>query len=95
MAFVRVEQGARERTAGLVLIMDLDAPAENVNAVASILQRSPGSCPVFLHIRDAAGKWIKMKADDKYKINPQTLTKADLETILGTGRVQFSRAGSR
>lgn len=90
-----LEQGARERTAGLVLIMDLDAPAENVNAVANILQRSPGSCPVFLHIRDAAGKWIKMKTDDKYRINPQTLTKADLETILGAGRVQFSRAGSR
>jgi DNA polymerase-3 subunit alpha len=90
-----LEQGARERTAGLVLMMNLDDEPTKVNAVANVLGRSPGSCPVFLHVRDGAGKWIKLKADDKFKINPQTLTKADLETILGPGRVHFSRAGSR
>ena len=76
-------------------MMNLDDEPTKVNAVANVLGRSPGSCPVFLHVRDGAGKWIKLKADDKFKINPQTLTKADLETILGPGRVHFSRAGSR
>jgi DNA polymerase-3 subunit alpha len=90
-----LEQGARERTAGLVLMMDLDAEPAKVNSVASVLSRAPGSCPVFLHVRDGAGKWIKLKVDDKFRINPQTLTKSDLETILGPGRVQFSRASAR
>jgi DNA polymerase-3 subunit alpha len=90
-----LEQGARERTAGLVLVMDLDEEPSKVNSVANVLQRAPGNCPVFLHVRDSAGKWIKMKADDKYRVNPQTIIKADLETILGPGRVMFSRASVR
>jgi DNA polymerase-3 subunit alpha len=90
-----LEQGARERTAGLVLMMELDDEPAKVDSVANVLSRSPGSCPVFLHVRDGAGKWIKLKADDKFKINPQTLTKGDLETILGQGKVHFSRAGTR
>jgi DNA polymerase-3 subunit alpha len=90
-----LEQGAKERTSGLILVMDLDEPCAKVDSVAQVLRRSPGSCPVFLHLRDAAGKWVKMKADDKFKVDPQKLTTHDLETILGVGRVHFSRAGSR
>ncbi|MEI7683865.1 MAG: DNA polymerase III subunit alpha [Planctomycetota bacterium] len=90
-----LEQGARERTAGLVLMMELDAEPAKVDSIANVLLRAPGSCPVFLHVRDGAGKWIKLKADDKYRVNPQTLTKADLETILGPNRVHFSRASVR
>jgi hypothetical protein len=47
--------------------------------------------PVFLHIQDAAGKWLKLKSSDEFRINPDTLVKTDLETILGQGRVQFAR----
>jgi DNA polymerase-3 subunit alpha len=92
---VTLEQGARERTAGLVLMMDLSDEPAKLESVANVLRRSPGGCPVFLHVRDGGNKWLKLKADDKFKINPQTLTKADLETILGPGKVHFSRAGSR
>lgn len=88
-----LEQGARERTSGLILVMNLDDPKEKVDAVAQVLKRSPGSCPVFLHLCDGSKKWVKMKADDKFRVNPQTLTKDDLDAILGSGKVHFSRAG--
>ncbi|MFO0864121.1 MAG: DNA polymerase III subunit alpha [Gemmataceae bacterium] len=88
-----LEQGQRERTAGLVLVFDLDSPPEQVDAVANVLKRSPGNCPVFIHVRDGVGKWMKLKTSEAMRINPQTLVKSDLETILGPGRVEFARAG--
>jgi DNA polymerase-3 subunit alpha len=93
-----VEQGQLERTTGLVLVMDLtdnnDADLSKLESIRSVLTRSRGNLPVFLHIRDGMGKWLRMKAGDDCKINPTTLSKADLETILGPGRVEFSRQGT-
>ncbi len=92
---VTMEAGQLERTTGLVLLMDLtDNEAEDVRTMESIrtvLQRARGNLPVFLHIRDGAGKWLRMKASDDLRINPTTVNKSDLETILGPGRVEFSR----
>lgn len=91
-----LEEGQRLRTTGLVLLLDLsDDPRQLLvlDSLAAILQRSPGPIPVFLHIRDAAGKWLRLKAGDHLKINPTTLAKADLETLLGPGRVEFARQG--
>jgi len=87
-----IEQGKKERTTGLVLLLNLKQhqPAQ-LDAVARVLERSRGNVPVFLHMQDAAGNWLKLKAGDSYRINPATLVKADLETILGPGRVEFSR----
>ena len=42
-------------------------------------------------VKDPAGKWLKLKAGEGFKINPAALVKADLETILGPGRVEYSR----
>lgn len=90
-----IEQGQKERTTGLVLLMRLgEHLPEHIDAVATILKRSRGTVPVFLHVQDAAGKWVKLKANDDYRINPATLVKEDLETILGKGRVEFSRQGN-
>ncbi|MBI2808085.1 MAG: DNA polymerase III subunit alpha [Planctomycetes bacterium] len=92
---VTMEQGQLERTTGLVLVMDLtDGGEEEVRKMESIrtvLTRARGKLPVFLHIRDGAGKWLRLKASDDLRINPTTVSKADLETILGPGRVEFSR----
>ena len=91
-----IEQGQRERTTGLVLLLTLQLHGpELLDEVAKVLRRSPGTCPVFVYVQDGAGKWLKLKAGDAYKINPATLVKADLEVILGTGRVQFSHRGSQ
>jgi DNA polymerase III alpha subunit len=94
-----MEQGQKERTTGLVLLLDMtaddDADARRLDAIAGALRRSPrGNCPVFLYVRDGGGKWLRMKAGDDFKINPATLVKADLDVILGPGRVEFSRQGN-
>src|SRR5262249_26087696 len=60
-----VEQGQLERTTGLVLVMDLtDNDAEDtrrLESIRSVLLRARGNLPVFLHIRDGGGKWLRMK----------------------------------
>jgi len=87
-----VEQAQRERTTGLVLDLGLDAhDAMHVEAAARVLQRNPGNCPVFVYIRDGAGKQARLKAADEFRVNPVPLVKGELEMILGQGRVQFSR----
>jgi DNA polymerase-3 subunit alpha len=87
-----LEQGKRERTTGLVLVLDLNQHSPGIlDTVAGVLRRAPGSVPVFLHVRDAAGKFLRLKSSDEFRINPDTLGKTDLETILGQGRVQFAR----
>lgn len=95
---ITVEQGQMERTTGLVLLMDLtqndDEDLRKLESIKSVLGRARGHLPVFLHIRDGAGKWLRMKAGDDFKINPSTLSKADLETILGPGHAEYSRQGN-
>ncbi len=87
-----VEQAQRERTTGLVLDLSLELHGPgHVEALARALQRSRGSCPVFLYVRDAAGKQLKLKAGDDFRVNPATLVKSELDDILGPGRVHFSR----
>ena len=95
---VTVEQGQLERTTGLVLLMDLtdddSADLSKLESIRSVLHRARGNLPVFLHLRDGAGKWLRMKVGEDWKVNPTTISKADLETILGVGRVEFSRQGN-
>jgi DNA polymerase-3 subunit alpha len=90
-----VEQGKMERTTGLVLLMDLTeddtADAHKLESIKTVLARSRGNKPVFMHLRDGGGKWLRMRASDDLRINPASVSKADLETILGVGRVEFSR----
>ncbi len=90
-----VEQGQRERTTGLVLLLNLQLhKPEQIDALAKVLERSRGTLPVFLHLQDVAGKWLKLKAGEQFRVNPATLVKADLETILGPGRVEYARHGN-
>ncbi len=90
-----VEQGQRERTTGLLLVMDTGDDPAKLQSIRETLRRSPrGSTPVFLYLRDAAGKYVKLKAGDEYRINPASVAKSDLEMILGTGRVEFARLGA-
>jgi DNA polymerase III subunit alpha len=93
-----MEQGQLERTTGLVLLLDLaeddEADQRKLESIKAVLGRARGNLPVFLHIRDGAGKWLRMKAGEELRINPTMISKADLETILGPGRVEFSRQGN-
>jgi DNA polymerase III alpha subunit len=93
-----LEQGQLERTTGLVVSLEVsDEPERDgrlVDALAAALRRAPrGGCPVFLYVRDGAGRWLRLKAGDEFRVNPATLVKADLGAIVGAGRVEFSRQG--
>jgi DNA polymerase-3 subunit alpha len=90
-----LEQAQRERTTGLVLSLNIrEHRPEHIDALAQVLRRTPGSCPVFLSVTDGAGKRSLLRAGLEFRVNPQGLHKADLEMILGSGRVEFSRQGN-
>ena len=89
------EQAQREWTTGMTLLFDLGQHRpDHVNAVAQILEKSPGKCPVFLFVRDSTGKELRLRTDEGHRINPARVPFEELETILGKGFVSFSRQGN-
>jgi DNA polymerase-3 subunit alpha len=90
-----LDQAQKERTTGLVVDLSLAAHAPtHIESMVRVLQRAPGNCPVFVYVRDGAGKVLRLKAGDGLKVNPATLPKSELEMIVGTGRVHFARPGN-
>lgn len=90
-----IDEGKKQRTTGLVLLMNLgEHGPSQLDAVAGVLKRARGTLPVFLHVQDAAGRWIKLKSGEEFRVNQNILALADLETILGQGRVQYARHGN-
>jgi DNA polymerase-3 subunit alpha len=88
---LNVEQARRELTKGLVLLLRVGVHEPDViDAIGRMLERARGSCPVFLSVRDGAGKRGLLKLGESYRINPATVPVADLETLLGQGAVKFS-----
>jgi DNA polymerase-3 subunit alpha len=86
-----VEQAQRELTKGLVLSLRLGVHEPDViDAIGRMLERARGSCPVFLAVRDPAGKRGLLKLGESYRINPASVPIADLEMLLGQGAVKFS-----
>ncbi|HYV35467.1 MAG TPA: DNA polymerase III subunit alpha, partial [Gemmataceae bacterium] len=90
-----MDQVQQERTTGVVINLALGRHVrQHVEAVARVLQRSQGTCPVFVNVVDAANKRMLLKASEEYRVNPKTLARAELETLLGPGSVFFSRQGN-
>jgi DNA polymerase-3 subunit alpha len=90
-----MEQAQREQTRGMVLVFHVGVHGEEtMDTVARVLRRSPGPCPVYLNVRDSAGKWAQLKTGNEFCINPNTVPVAELETILGPGHVRFSGAAN-
>jgi len=85
------DQGQRERTTGLVIDLSLESDARLIDDMARVLSHYPGQCPVFVFLRDGEGKLLKLKAGEEFRINPSSPVKGELEMVLGTGRVHFSR----
>jgi DNA polymerase III alpha subunit len=85
-----VPQAKQELTKWLRLSLNLEVHnPDAIEQLARVLQGSPGSCPVYLDIRDAAGRRCRLKAGESYRVNPWTHLTAELEMILGPGRVEF------
>jgi DNA polymerase-3 subunit alpha len=90
-----LEQAQREMTRLVLISLRLDVhEALHIDAIARVLQRTPGSCPVFLDVRDPSGKWARFKLADEFGVNPLTLAVAELEEMLGSGCVKYSSAGT-
>ena len=61
-----------------------------INQIAEILKTSPGSCPVFLSVRDYAKNLCVLKLGRAFQVNPNRFPVEELEEILGQGNVKLS-----
>ncbi len=88
--FLTIEQANRELTKVMRIVLRLGTHnANHVDGIARVLKRAPGSCLVYLDVRDANGKWARLKLSDEYRVNPMTVAKAELEAMLGPDCVKF------
>ena len=91
---ITLEEARAEFTKSMVLKVpyseDEDA-LRKLDAVSLILKRYKGPCPVYLSVRDPAGKQVQLKLNDEFRVNPAALKLEELEMLLGPGSVIFSR----
>jgi DNA polymerase-3 subunit alpha len=91
---ITIDEARTEFTKSMVLKMPYtDDPGDlrKLDAVGAILKRYKGGCPVYLSVRDHAGKQVQMKLSEEYRVNPAALKLEELEMVLGAGAVIFSR----
>lgn len=83
-----LEEAQMEMATRLDLLFRLptNSPVD-VDSLAAILKKTPGSCDVVLTIKDAAGRVCVLKLGRDYRINPATYRKDELEAMLGAGSV--------
>jgi hypothetical protein len=62
---------------------------DEIEQVARILELTPGNCPVYLYVRDGAGKRCVLKTGERVRIDPTSVPTDQLEMVLGPGRVEF------
>jgi DNA polymerase-3 subunit alpha len=87
---MNIEEAQRELTRGLALLLRLDMPPEVIETLGRALRRAPGPCPVYLTVKDAAGKRAVFKLSSDFSVNPATVPVGELEALLGPGCVKFS-----
>jgi DNA polymerase-3 subunit alpha len=85
-----LEEAKRELAKELHLLFRLgrNTPTD-VDVVASILRKTPGSCPVLLSVKDESGRRCLLKLGREYQVNPATYHREELESLLGLGSVQL------
>jgi DNA polymerase-3 subunit alpha len=85
-----LEQAQNELTKWLRLSLNLGVhQSAHIERLATVLQRSPGSCPVYVEVKDAGGNRCALKAGEAYRVNPANLAVEELEMILGPGHIEF------
>ena len=90
---LNLDQARQEMTKSMVLKMPYSTDEEQLcklERMGSVLQRSPGPCPVFLYVGDAAGRVARLKLGSQYGIDPNMVHVQDLEMLMGPGSVIFS-----
>ena len=85
-----LEEARQEMATRLDLLFRLPANSPvDVDTLAGILKKTPGTCDVVLTIKDAAGRVCILKLGRDYRINPATYRKDELEAMLGSGCVRL------
>jgi DNA polymerase-3 subunit alpha len=88
-----LDQAKREMTKAVVLRIPYGEDADHLrklDGVAAVLRRSRGPCPVYLTVRDPAGRAAQFKLADDYRVDPTALRADELEMLLGPGAVLFT-----
>jgi DNA polymerase-3 subunit alpha len=85
-----MEQAQRElaRELHLLFRLDLHRPLD-VDVLAGLLRKAPGSCPVYVTVKDLNGKRCVLRLGRDCYINPAAYPRDELETLLGHGAVQL------
>ncbi len=88
-----IDQARKELTRGMVIRMSYGDDVEvlrKLDGVASVLKRFRGPCPVYLSVRDVAGKAAQFKLNNSFWVNPTAVQVDELELLLGPGSVLFT-----
>ena len=86
------EQLARELTRAVLLRLSLTQHSPYiVEEIQTILQRSPGRCPVYIELRDRSNRRALLALDKAYAVDVVGLDRAALEQLLGENNVYFQR----
>src|SRR5262249_57851527 len=86
-----LDQARREIATGLyrLLKLGLHSPLD-IDAIARVLQQTPGSCPVYLTVPDRAGRTTLLNPGRHFAANPATYPRDELEAILGPDSVRLT-----
>jgi DNA polymerase-3 subunit alpha len=86
-----LETARKELTRGLLLTLSVgEHSPQLVEQLGRELRRHPGTCPVYIQVRDPAGRRAVLRASEQLRVNPASLDVGRLEMLLGAGRVAFS-----
>lgn len=86
------EQALRDSTRAVLLRLSTKHHSPYlIEELGDILQRSPGSCPVYLEISDRHNKKALLALDKRYYVDVAQLDRAALENLLGTSSVYFQQ----
>jgi DNA polymerase-3 subunit alpha len=85
-----LEQAQRELARGLYLLLRLGrTQPDDIERLGAVLRQTPGTCPVFLTIKDGADKFCVLKLGRDFAVNPGTFPQEELEAILGPNTVRL------
>jgi DNA polymerase-3 subunit alpha len=82
-------QAAKELTREVHLLVRLKSKAATIDALAEVLQRSRGNCPVILSVRDDAGRDCLLKLGRDFAVDPHAIEQDAIEGLLGPGSVKL------
>jgi DNA polymerase-3 subunit alpha len=87
---ISVEQMQKEACSEVWLRLKLgEHPPSVIDSIAPILQRYPGTCPVWLCVFDPAGRQTRLRLGRSFGVNPLAFCAAEIEDLLGPGSVKL------